>query len=126
MEKIRQSPLMLASPASPARKYTGSFVATGSGDLAEVYPVSRVISALPRSDLILLACPMPPGVMKTLPVSPYPAHRDTNIRAHFVTPFKPEDGDDGWMPWIGGTWGKWHSGKVLGYRDFAGRETQVS
>jgi hypothetical protein len=33
--------------------------------------------------------------------------------------------EPGWVPWIGGTWSKWVRGTVLGYRDFAGRETQV-
>ena len=37
---------------------------------------------------------------------------------------KPVD-DEGWRPWIGGTWSKWVKGKVMEYRDFAGREAQV-
>ncbi|PPQ90425.1 hypothetical protein CVT25_014943 [Psilocybe cyanescens] len=121
LEEIRQSPL-LASASATSKKYTGSFIVTGSGPSVEVYPVSRVVSALPRSDLILLSCPLPVDAINSLPISPYPAHKDTAIRAHFVAQEKPDD--SGWMPWIGGTWGKWHHGKVLGYRDFAGRETE--
>lgn len=114
----------MTSVHGTTKKYTGSFIVTGSGAAVEVYPVSRVLSALPRSDLILLSCPLPPNAMNSLPLSPYPAHKDTPIRAHFVAQEKPDD--SGWMPWIGGTWGKWHHGKVLGYRDFAGREMEVS
>jgi len=88
-----------------------------------VYPVSRVVSALPRSDLLLLSCPLPRGAVNTLPVSPYPAHKDTVIDAHFVSHDKPAE--NGWNLWVGDTWGKWQQGKVLGYRDFAGRETEV-
>jgi len=87
-----------------------------------VHPVSDVVSALPRSDLLLLSCKVPPGTINTLPVSPYPAHEDTSILAHFVNHKKPSG--SGWHPWVGDTWGKWVKGKVLGYRDFAGRETK--
>ncbi|KAJ7462619.1 hypothetical protein B0H11DRAFT_2159926 [Mycena galericulata] len=54
-------------------------------------------------------------------ISPYPAHRDTAIRAHFVAHERPQE--PGWAPWVGGTWSKWVRGTVLGYRDFSGRET---
>lgn len=83
-----------------------------------------MVSALPRSDLILLSCSIPPGRLDSLPVSPYPAHGGARIRAHFVRHKKPDD--FGWTPWIGDTWGKWHEGTIIGYRDFAGRETEVS
>lgn len=60
----------------------------------------------------------------TLPVSPYPVQRETTaIRAHFVTHERPQE--TGWTPWVGGTWSKWVRGTVFGYRDFAGRETEV-
>ncbi|KAF8921982.1 hypothetical protein CPB85DRAFT_1427331 [Mucidula mucida] len=59
--------------------------------------------------------------MRPWPVSPYPAQPGTKIKAHFVSYHLPED--EGWTPWIGGTYRKWVSGTVLGYRDFAGRET---
>lgn len=125
VEQIRQSPLLLSdAPSDGSKRCTGTFVLAGSGDGLQVLPVSRVVSALPRSDLILLSCSIPPGRLNTLPVSPYPAHVGAKIRAHFVRHEKPDD--TGWSPWIGDTWGKWHEGKVLGYRDFAGRETEVS
>jgi hypothetical protein len=128
--QIRQSPLLLSmTPTTPIHKMkqqqlSGSFIVTGFGDSLQVFPVSRVVSALPRSDLMLLSCEVPEGALNTLPVSPYPAHRDTDIEAHFVTHEKPVN--DGWSPWITDTWGKWHQGKVLGYRDLAGREAEVS
>jgi hypothetical protein len=61
--------------------------------------------------------------MKTLPISPYPAQPHTAVRAHFVSDHCP--GEPGWQPWVGGMWSKWVHGTVLGYRDFAGRETKV-
>jgi hypothetical protein len=61
--------------------------------------------------------------IRTLPISPYPARPQTPIRAHFVTDRWPDE--SGWKPWVGGLWSKWVHGTVLGYRDFAGRETEV-
>ena len=81
------------------------------------------MSALPRSDLLLLSCAIPVGKIHTLPISPYPAQGGTPIRAHFIRYQKPSESS--WTPWIGDTWGSWVQGKILGYRDFAGRETQV-
>lgn len=53
-------------------------------DLAfNITPVSRVLSALPRADLLLLA--VPGKRLPTLPVSPYPAQIGTPIRAHFIS-----------------------------------------
>ncbi|CAA7264693.1 unnamed protein product [Cyclocybe aegerita] len=122
LEEIRQSPLLLAGNSNPMKKLSGTFVVAGTGDTVTVYPVSRVVSCLPMSDLLLLSCSIPPGVVNTLPVSPYPAHRDTTIRAHFVLHDEFQAGK-GWRPWVGDSWGKWVEGRVLGYRDFAGRET---
>jgi hypothetical protein len=62
--------------------------------------------------------------LRSLPISPYPVPAGTHIRAHFVSETRPKE--DGWQPWIGGTWSKWVQGTVLGYRDFAGREAMVS
>lgn len=122
---MRQSPLLLSDSArSGPLQQSGTFILTGLGDSVIVHPVSDVVSALPRSDLLLLSCKVPPGTINTLPVSPYPAHEDTSILAHFVNYKKPSG--SGWHPWVGDTWGKWVKGKVLGYRDFAGRETKVS
>ncbi|KAF8895058.1 hypothetical protein CPB84DRAFT_1273220 [Gymnopilus junonius] len=124
LEEIRQSPLLLSgmNVSESSEKHSGTFVVTGSGQSVQVYPVSTVVSALPRSDLILLSCKLPAGSVNTLPVSPYPSQKDTPILAHFVSTHRPDD--PGWTRWIGDTWGKWHRGTVLGYRDFAGRETE--
>jgi len=122
---VRQSPLLLSESArSSALHQSGTFILVGSGDSMTVHPVPDVVSALPRSDLLLLSCHVPPGTVNTLPVSPYPAHEDASILAHFVSHKRPSE--SGWHPWVGDTWGKWVKGKVLGYRDFAGREAKVS
>ncbi|KAF7339676.1 hypothetical protein MSAN_02182600 [Mycena sanguinolenta] len=116
LEEIRRSPLL----ADGGQVITGSFVVSGTGDSCSVHPVSSIVSAVPRSDILILQTESP--VYPTLPVSPYPVHRDTAIRAHFVTHQRPEE--PGWTPWLGGSWSKWVRGIVLGYRDFTGRETQ--
>ncbi len=104
---------------------TGSFVL--SQDVApggyRLSPVFAIPSSLPRSDLLLLSSYGSKPQMRPWPVSPYPAQPGTKIKAHFVSYHLPED--EGWTPWIGGTYRKWVSGTVLGYRDFAGRETMV-
>jgi hypothetical protein len=82
-------------------------------------PISSVLSALHRSDLLLFSAPI---ATRTLPVSPYPAQPGTRVRAHLVSETQPPG--DGWEPWVGG-WAKWVRGRVLGYRDFAGREAKV-
>ncbi|KZT21694.1 hypothetical protein NEOLEDRAFT_1158121 [Neolentinus lepideus HHB14362 ss-1] len=128
MEEIRRSPLLtpdqlkpiLDSASNSDCRLSGSFVISGSRETTEFHPVSAVLSALHRSDLVLFRKTGP--VLKTLPVSPYPAHPNTAIRAHFVADEEPEE--PGWVPWIGGTWSKWVRGTVLGYRDFAGREAK--
>ncbi|KAJ7900094.1 hypothetical protein B0H14DRAFT_3080476 [Mycena olivaceomarginata] len=99
---------------------TGSFLVSGTGQSFSVRSVSSIVSAVPRSDILVLRSESP--ALPALPVSPYPAPRGTAIRAHFVTHVRPEE--PGWMPWVGGSWSKWVQGTVLGYRDFAGRETE--
>lgn len=99
---------------------SGSFVISGSREGTEFHPVSEVLSALHRSDLVLFRKSGP--ALKTMPVSPYPVHPNAVIRAHFVVDEEPDE--PGWVPWIGGTWSKWVRGKVVGYRDFAGREAK--
>jgi hypothetical protein len=91
-----------------------------------IHPISGVISALPRSDLLLLSCKFDTSKceLETLPVSPYPVQANTPVKAHFVALTEPQT--EGWYPWIGGTWSKWITGTVLGYRDYAGREAEVS
>ncbi|KXN84791.1 hypothetical protein AN958_12085 [Leucoagaricus sp. SymC.cos] len=133
LEEVRRSPLFF--PESPAFSglpgtVTGSFCITYGGERVEdmaiaTHPVTGVVSALPRSDLLLLSCKIDQSkhLLKTLPISPYPAHADTSVKTHFVALTIPNS--EGWHPWIGGTWGKWIDGKVLGYRDFAGRETEI-
>lgn len=108
---------------------SGSFILTSSaGRHSPVfYPLRAVLSALHRSDLLLLSAsvPSPPSSapLRSLPVSPYPAQPGTAVRAHVVVHKEPEEG--GWRPWVGGTWSKWVRGTILGYRDFAGREAKV-
>ncbi|OBZ79519.1 hypothetical protein A0H81_00585 [Grifola frondosa] len=87
---------------------------------ARVPPRARGACVPRPADLLILdaAGPAP----NTLPVSPYPVHPGTRIRAHFVSDAPPEQ--DGWTPWLGGTWSRWMSGTVVGYRDFAGREAK--
>ncbi|KAL0950901.1 hypothetical protein HGRIS_007660 [Hohenbuehelia grisea] len=103
-----------------AQPSSGSFVVTGSSGSIELHPIHEVASTLPRFDVLLLTSGSTP--LKSLPISPYPGHADTFVRAHFVSHTQPKE--PGWTPWIGGTWSKWVRGKILGYRDFAGRETQ--
>ncbi|KAF9535581.1 hypothetical protein CPB83DRAFT_20643 [Crepidotus variabilis] len=81
---------------------SGSFVVTGGLNSLEVFPVSKVLSALPRSDLLLLSCSLPEAQPKTKPLP----NSDTN-----------------WRPWVGDSLDRWEYGTVVGYRDFAGGET---
>ncbi|KAJ7139881.1 hypothetical protein C8R44DRAFT_765649 [Mycena epipterygia] len=118
LEEIRRSPLLLND--QQAEGFSGSFLVSGTGPSLSLIPISNIVSAIPRSDVLLMRTT--PSALPTLPVSPYPAQRDTAIRAHFVVHECPEE--PGWTPWVGGTWSKWVRGTVLGYRDFAGRETQ--
>lgn len=90
------------------------------------HTVTSVLSSIHRADLTLLSISNNASgrpVLPTLPVSPYPVHPGTAIRAHFVVDKEPDEA--GWRPWVGGTWSKWVKGTVVGYRDFAGREAQV-
>ena len=128
LKKIRQWPPFSTKRLSTANsgQSSGSFVIIKGADeesLVEVYPVSRVLSALPQSDLVLVSCPIPPGKVESLPVSPYPARKDAPIQAHLVR--REGSRETGWNHWMGDMWGKWEQGRVLGYRDFAGRETRV-
>lgn len=101
---------------SPSK--SGSFIISAE----EIVPVSAIVSALPHSDLLLLSCPQ--SSLKSLSVSPYPAQIGASIRAHLVSHLQPTE--SGWNPWIRGTWSKWVSGTVHGYRDRTGREAKVT
>ncbi|KAK0473195.1 hypothetical protein IW261DRAFT_1423734 [Armillaria novae-zelandiae] len=90
---------------------SGTFVIAGSPGHQQIHPISSIPSALPRSDLLALTC-------SNVFVQP-----GTSIRAHFVSHSSSPPMEPGWVPWVGGTWSKWVRGTVLGYRDFAGRET---
>ncbi|KAI0048415.1 hypothetical protein FA95DRAFT_1490875 [Auriscalpium vulgare] len=133
LEEIRWSPLLvlpsanspLSPPDLPRARSSATLLLTPSSHASSApraFPVSSVLSSLHRSDLLLLE-PSAPDSLHTLPVSPYPAHPGTRIRAHFVTDAPPKD-DEGWAPWLGGLYAKWVPGQVLGYRDMAGREAQ--
>lgn len=130
-EEIRHHPILGASrqavlpqtsssPNAHTPSVSGSFLVTGDSTHPVFSPVSSVLSALHRSDLLLLSAATRKG-LHTLPVSPYPARPGTAIRAHFVRDSLPEDAE-GWKPWVGGMWSKWVRGTVTGYRDMAGRE----
>ena len=128
------------SPAVPADALRSGSLAISrsstSPTASSVFsPVSSVLSAMHRGDLLLLSAlrirsqfatgPASSSRLRSLPVNPYPVHPGTPIRAHFVAD-KPPTGTDrkSWTPWVGGTWRKWIKGTVVGYRDYAGREAK--
>ncbi|KAH9964437.1 hypothetical protein BC827DRAFT_1127620 [Russula dissimulans] len=131
LEEIRWSPLLVlpnVHPSSPLAappdlshvRSSGSFILSAVDPVPAAHPIASVLASLHRSDLLLLS-PFPMrSSLRSLPISPYPVPAGTPIRAHFVSETKPKE--DGWQPWICGTWSKWAQGTVLGYRDFAGRE----
>ena len=147
MRATRPHPAAVASASAGLQSDTsllsGSFVIAGTPAAPEFHPVSSVLSAMHRGDLLLLSSSSPssvspsnpsssrepgPSSLRSLPVNPYPVHPGTPIRAHFVTdklPCADGAGADGWTPWVGGTWRKWVRGTVKGYRDYAGREAKV-
>ncbi|KAI0690708.1 hypothetical protein BC835DRAFT_1407464 [Cytidiella melzeri] len=128
LEEMRHSTLFSSlssaqtDPNAPSVA-SGSFVITSAADkrTSSFHPVQSVFSSLHRSDLLLLSADLK-APLRGLPVSPYPAQPGTAVRAHVVVYTEPNE--DGWKPWIGGTWSKWVRGNVMGYRDFAGREAQ--
>ncbi|THH31984.1 hypothetical protein EUX98_g2204 [Antrodiella citrinella] len=137
LEEIRNSRLardVLSNPfissESQDQVKSGSFVITGPPSSPTFHPISAIASSLHRSDLLVLSTSSTTLSenndvrIRSLPVSPYPAHPGTPIRAHFVVDTKPDDSEEGWTPWVGGTWRKWVKGMVVGYKDFAGRDAQ--
>ncbi|KAI0321121.1 hypothetical protein OF83DRAFT_1101206 [Amylostereum chailletii] len=144
LEEIRWSPLLvlpnwsssspnLSLPDLPHARSSGSFLVSQGPNTARnptdtsalvAHPITAILSSLHRSDLVTLASPVQSQPIRTLPVSPYPALPGTRVRAHFVSETRPHGEESAsWKPWPGG-WSKWVSGRVLGYRDFAGREAQ--
>ncbi|KZT06787.1 uncharacterized protein LAESUDRAFT_725549 [Laetiporus sulphureus 93-53] len=124
LEQIRHSPLLHAPSSSPTLAYSGSFVITGPSSSPTFTPVSSILSSVQRSDMLLLSTDSATAPLRTLPVSLYPAHAGTPVRAHFVRDTLPAQDEEGWRPWIGGTWSKWVRGSIVGYRDLAGREAK--
>jgi len=115
---------------------SGSFVISdnaGSKRGYDIYPVKAIPSCIPRCDVLLLQVLQPdakPGLPKlmSLPVSPYPVHKDTKVRAHFLTHNQGpllSLGQHNWSSWMGtaGVYRAWAECRVRGYRDFSGRET---
>lgn len=124
---MRRSPVLAAalSGAGAATDVrSGTYVLSQARDTAAptFHPVHGILSSLPRPDLIALSAGAP-AAARTLPVSPYPVHAGAAVRAHFVVDRPPDEA--GWAPWVGGLWSRWVRGRVLGYRDFAGREAKV-
>ena len=129
---MRRAPLLSSVLDDPVERAgaplsSGTYVVSQASDnhAPSFHPVVGIQSSLPRPDLVALSAisAANPPITRTLPVSPYPTHSGTSIRAHFVVDALPDE--VGWHPWVGGLWGKWVRGTVLGYRDFAGREAQV-
>ncbi|CUA73714.1 hypothetical protein RSOLAG22IIIB_01229 [Rhizoctonia solani] len=94
-------------------------------------PVMGVHSSLPGHDIILLSIPHTTPRLRTLPLSPYPAPNDTPLNVRLFSshgqPTHPSDSETGeWKEWLDGfALQKWVvNGKVLGYRDLAGRESK--
>lgn len=89
--------------------------------------MSSILSSLPLSDLIVYSIHPSASLKASLPVSPYPAPLDTPTRYPLVS-FDPlsqspaQDQED-WLSWKDGVVSsRWAKGKVLGYRNRAGRE----
>ncbi|KAG9078984.1 hypothetical protein FS749_008949 [Ceratobasidium sp. UAMH 11750] len=123
LEEIART-VQIESLISPS----GIYILPASG---EPIPITGVLSSLPRHDILLLSLPPTPR-LRTLPLSPYPAPSDSVIGTRlFSSPGRPElqqsQGYEEWTEWLEGyalrTWAT--GGKVLGYRDLAGRESKT-
>ncbi|VDB99597.1 unnamed protein product [Peniophora sp. CBMAI 1063] len=145
LEEIRWSPLLVLPASLPSavapdldhvRSSASFLVSLAAGDESSIVslaeglqpavctPIQSIQSSLHRSDLMLASLPAQTPKLRTLPVSPYPAQTGTPIRAHLVSETRPSGpAGEGWQPWVGG-WAKWVRGRVLGYRDLAGREAE--
>nr|VWP00596.1 MIT domain-containing protein [Ganoderma boninense] len=116
--KIRHDPLVRANRPSPAVSSdtlrSGSLAISRSSSSSTATPVFRpissVLSAMHRGDLLLLSAmqsrlasgPASSSGLRSLPVNPYPVPPGTPIRAHFVAD-KPPTGTnrERWTPWPG-------------------------
>ncbi|CAE6389572.1 unnamed protein product [Rhizoctonia solani] len=122
LEEITQivSPDACTSPS-------GLYVLPASGS---PMPVTGVHSSLPRHDILLLSVPHTAPRLRTLPLSPYPAPDDSPLSvrllsSHGQPELRSHDGKGEWTEWLDGfALQKWARGKVLGYRDLAGRESK--
>ncbi|KAF9505636.1 hypothetical protein BS47DRAFT_1306328 [Hydnum rufescens UP504] len=91
----------------------------------QIYPVSAMLSSLPRSDLVLYSLQTSLGSLATLPVNPYPAPAGTSLRAHLVSLGGAPKPGRSWQTWTAGAiQSHWAAGQVLSYRDRAGRESK--
>ncbi|KIO20932.1 hypothetical protein M407DRAFT_29431 [Tulasnella calospora MUT 4182] len=97
-----------------ANARSGTIVVTSSG---QSLAISHVLSSLPLFDIMLLSYdPMDGFEPISLPVSMYPAQEGTTFRTRFVSPTA--------VSLYGGRYADWKTGKIDGYRDFAGRESK--
>ncbi|KAF8679547.1 Urb2/Npa2 family [Rhizoctonia solani] len=94
-------------------------------------PVTGVHSSLPRHDILLLSVPHTTPRLRTLPLSPYPAPEGSPLgvrllSSHGQPELQSHGGKEVWGEWLDGfALLKWVTeGKVLGYRDLAGRESK--
>ncbi|KAF8741559.1 Trypsin-like peptidase domain, partial [Rhizoctonia solani] len=94
-------------------------------------PVTGVHSSLPRHDILLLSIPHTTPRLRALPLSPYPAPEGSPLSVRLLSSHgQPElqshGGKEVWGEWLDGfALRKWVTeGKVLGYRDLAGRESK--
>ncbi|KAJ1310853.1 hypothetical protein OPQ81_009371 [Rhizoctonia solani] len=107
---------------------SGLYVLPASGG---PIPVTGVHSSLPRHDILLLSIPHTTPRLRSLPLSPYPAPNDSLISVRLLSSHgQPElqsrDGKGEWSEWLDGfALRRWVvGGRVLGYRDLAGRESK--
>lgn len=127
--------------------YTFSFIIPANG---QPRPVTRLLSSMPRSDVIVLesqpstTSPSTSKRLRSLPLTPFPVYPGTRILTHLFgspdppeikrsiarTRTKPPDIDvsaiERPIPWLSGNaWRRWGSGLMLGYRSYTGLEVEV-
>lgn len=108
--------------------------------------VTRLLSSMPRSDVIVLEArsPIPAPRLRPLPLTPFPVYTGTSVLTHLFgspdppavqhsiartteTHRKPElGGVDKPISWLEGhAWRRWGCGLMLGYRSYTGLELEV-